>query len=165
MNNIYFELVEDDSQIKTLEQLCREIWTEHYISIIGIEQINYMLKKFQSFTAIKEQIKNNYEYYFVKSGNDTKGYIGIQPQNDSLFLSKYYIKACERGKGFGRKAFEFVKEKCIQKSLPAISLTVNKHNTVSIGVYEKMGLKKVKSVVTDIGSEYIMDDYIFEYTL
>jgi RimJ/RimL family protein N-acetyltransferase len=49
--------------------------------------------------------------------------------------------------------------------LNKIALTVNKNNVNSIKAYEKMGFKNVGSVVQDIGSGYVMDDYKMEKTL
>lgn len=43
-----------------------------------------------------------------------------------------------------------------------IQLTVNKHNINSINAYKKWGFKTIDSVVTDIGSGFVMDDYIME---
>ena len=37
-----------EHQIEIVESLAREIWTEHYVAIIGIEQVDYMLDRFQS---------------------------------------------------------------------------------------------------------------------
>ena len=42
----------------TIADLADIIWKEHYIPIIGIPQVDYMLKKFQSAKAIKEQISD-----------------------------------------------------------------------------------------------------------
>ena len=46
-----------------------------------------------------------------------------------------------------------------------VYLTVNKHNDHAIEVYKKTGFVIVDEAVTDIGSGYVMDDYIFEYEL
>ena len=46
-----------------------------------------------------------------------------------------------------------------------VYLTVNKHNNRAIAVYKKTGFEIVDEVVTDIGNDYVMDDYIFEYKL
>jgi diamine N-acetyltransferase len=44
-------------------------------------------------------------------------------------------------------------------------LTVNKNNTGAISVYEKIGFRNVGSLVQDIGSGFVMDDYAMEKTL
>ena len=44
-----------------------------------------------------------------------------------------------------------------------IWLTVNKRNDDSIAIYKKFGMEIIRSEVTDIGSGYVMDDYVFGY--
>ena len=53
----------------------------------------------------------------------------------------------------------------MQFNKQSIQLTVNKNNTNTIKAYEKWGFKTIDSAVTDIGSGFVMDDYIMEYYL
>lgn len=165
MSNIVFKQVQTEEHIVQIEKLGEKIWNEHYINIISQDQIDYMLEKFQSKESIKKQIEKHYEYYLIKQNNENIGYIGMQPQEDKLFLSKLYIKAEKRGQGLGREAFNFIKGKCFEKNLKSIRLTVNKYNLSSIEVYKKIGFRILESVATSIGNGYIMDDYIMEYSL
>lgn len=159
----FSKAVEDD--IKELAALGNDIWREHYSSILSEEQIDYMLEKFQSESAIKEQIEQGYEYYFIKEDSNSIGYIGLCKKSEHLFLSKLYIKQDYRSKGYGKKAFNFVCTKCKDFGLDKIVLTVNKNNLNSIAFYEKIGLKKTDSVVCDIGDGFVMDDYIYTYSI
>jgi len=154
-----------ESQIFELCEFAKEIWTEHYLPIIGQKQIDYMLDKFQSERAVKNQINDGYLYYFIKADSEKCGYIALHPENDSLFLSKFYIHKSFRGNGIGKRTFDFVKDLAGQFNLSKIKLTVNKYNSDSVSIYEKLGMKNVDSVVSDIGNGFVMDDYIFEYSL
>lgn len=154
---ITFEKVSD---IKELASLASSIWHEYWTCLLSPEQIDYMVENFQSEKAIKEQIEDeNYTYYFIKSDNENAGYFGISDKGDFLFLSKIYIRKEFRHKGIGTKAFDKIKELALGKP---IRLTVNKHNTNSINAYKKWGFKTIDAVVTDIGSGFVMDDYIME---
>lgn len=154
---ITFEKVSD---IKELASLASSIWHEYWTCLLSPEQIDYMVENFQSEKAIKEQIEDeNYTYYFIKSDNENVGYFGISDKRDFLFLSKIYIRKEFRHKGIGTKAFDKIKELALGKP---IRLTVNKHNTNSINAYKKWGFKTIDAVVTDIGSGFVMDDYIME---
>jgi len=42
--------------------LAREIWTDHYVPIIGQAQVDYMLDTFQREEAIAAQLAGGYEY-------------------------------------------------------------------------------------------------------
>ncbi|MHC4098096.1 MAG: GNAT family N-acetyltransferase [Planctomycetota bacterium] len=104
------EPVLNNSQIEIVENLAYEIWNEHFTPIIGKAQVDYMLEKFQSRKAISEQIENGFLYYLIRTNNDSIGYIGIHPKQDELFLSKIYIRSSERGRGYGRKAIQFLEK-------------------------------------------------------
>ena len=154
--------VSTDDQIDIVESLAREIWTEHYIPMIGKEQVDYMLDRFQSKRAISEQIMTGVLYFLMKEDNESIGYIAVQPRGIELFLSKIYVKSSRRAKGYGRKAVQFAEALALQRGLQKIVLTVNKNNLNTIKAYEKIGFKKVGSLIQDIGNGFIMDDYRME---
>jgi ribosomal protein S18 acetylase RimI-like enzyme len=79
-----------------------------------------------------------------------------------LFLSKIYIRSSERGKGYGRKAIQFLEKSAQEKGLRKITLTVNKNNIDTIKAYEKFDFRNIGPVVQDIGNGFIMDDYGME---
>ena len=160
-----FIAVLTERQIEIVGSLAEEIWTEHYVPIIGKEQVEYMLDKFQSVQSISDQIRSGSLYFLVKEDNQFIGYIGVQPKGDELFLSKIYIKSSERGKGLGKKAIHFIEKLAKGKGLRKIALTVNKNNRVAIKAYESLGFKNLGSVIQEIGSGFVMDDYKMEKTV
>lgn len=92
-------------QVTTAEEtaevarLAAEIWQEYYVSIITIEQIDYMIEKFQSAPAITDQIHHQgYEYYLIHNGDGSiAGYMSAREEDGKLFLSKFYIGKEYRG--------------------------------------------------------------------
>lgn len=162
---VQFIPVATDEQLQSLAFMADTVWHEWFATLLSIEQIDYMVKKFQSFSAMKKQIENEgYEYYFLNVNGTNVGYIGIHIENDSkkLFLSKIYILKPFRGKRYASEAFEFLEGICQGMNLESMYLTVNKHNDNSINVYLKRGFENVKSQVTDIGKGFVMDDYVME---
>ncbi|MFB9276501.1 GNAT family N-acetyltransferase [Cohnella cellulosilytica] len=158
-----FRQVETGEDIEAAARLASEIWHEYFISIISIEQIDYMLDKFQSVHALEAQIeRQGYEYYFMQADGRNVGYIGIKPEETKLLLSKFYLLKAHRGQGYASQAMGFLEELCKQRKLGAIWLTVNRHNASTIAVYEKKGFRTVREQVADIGGGYVMDDYIME---
>jgi len=157
--------VSTERQIDIVESLAREIWTEHYIPIIGKGQVDYMLGRYQSRQAVKEQIAYGVLYFLMEEGRDFIGYIAVQPRGDELFLSKIYLRSSRRAKGFGKKAVQFVEMLARERGLGKITLTVNKNNAGAIRAYEKMGFRNVGPLVQDIGSGFVMDDFAMEKTL
>jgi len=158
-------IANNELDYKTIASLAEFIWQEHYIPIIGIQQVDFMLHKFQSTKAIKEQISEGASYYLIKHQGNTIGYLSFYKKKDSLFLSKLYVLSSSRGKGIGKTAMNFIQSKAEQFGYYKMSLTVNKFNTASIKAYEKMNFKKIKDVVIDIGNGFIMDDYLMEKKL
>lgn len=149
--------------IKVLCVLAREIWTEHYTPIIGEAQVKYMLEKFQSEEAISNQIKNEgILYYLLKVKDKYVGYMSFQFRETELFLSKLYVLSTERGRGYGKKAMEFIEKAAIERNLDKIILTVNKNNRLAISAYKKMGFENKGSVFKNIGGGFVMDDYIMQ---
>ncbi|MCM3628393.1 GNAT family N-acetyltransferase [Paenibacillus glycanilyticus] len=150
-------------EIAEVARLAAQIWREYYVQIITIEQIDYMIDKFQSITAITDQIKQqNYEYYLLRQDDSVVGYLSVKEDNGKLFLSKFYVAKEHRGHGYASEAMAFIEKLCKHRSLSHIWLTVNRDNHSSIAVYEKKGFLNVREQVADIGNGYVMDDFIME---
>lgn len=170
---------ENDKEIKILSKLAENIWNEYWPCILKQAQIDYMVEKFQSYQAIKNQIENeNYIYKVICLDGENAGYFGISKKDkkiwvenspkisfEYLFLSKLYLKKEFRAKGLGYKAFLEIKKIAENTGLKYIYLTVNKYNENTIKAYEKWGFETVETAVSDIGSGFIMDDYIMRYAL
>lgn len=155
--------VQTPQAIRMVEKLAKEIWNEYYPPIIGQKQVDYMVKTFQSASAIANQIfRENFIYYLMKKNEKYVGYVGVVPKkkNKELFLSKIYIKKSERGKGLGKKFLSFLKRTARKKSFKKITLYVNKDNFDAISAYQKMGFKKVRAMKKPIGQGFFLDDYI-----
>lgn len=157
-----FTHVNTAQQIAEVARLAAEIWREHYVSIISIEQIDYMIDKFQSVPAITDQIQNQgYRYYlFQLEDSSNIGYMSVREEEGRLFLSKFYVAKQHRGQGYASQAMLFLEQLCKERNLSHIWLTVNRHNESSIAVYKKKGFTVKKEQVADIGNGFVMDDYI-----
>lgn len=149
-----------------LAELAAEIWNEYWVDLLSKEQIAYMIEKFQSKSAMEEQVKNeNYTYFHITSRDRIIGYTGLCVKEDYLFISKFYIKKEFRNKGFGGRAFELMMKYAQMSNRYKLRLTVNKNNKKTILTYTNWGFRKIDSVVVDIGRGFVMDDYIMEYKI
>ena len=153
------------SDAHTLAVLAREIWQEHYIAILGEQQVEYMLETIQSQAAIEKDLQDGKIYWLVQVDGENSGYVSYEFQENQLFLSKLYLTEAARGKGVGRFLFEELKQIAFEQHKESIGLTVNKYNASTIAVYKKLGFKKVSEQVADIGNGFAMDDYVLSYTL
>lgn len=165
--NINLNRILEDDSIKALASLASEIWHEFFPCILSLEQIDYMVERFQSYPAIKNQLLAGYEYYFIVAEGQICGYMGIHEEaNDkNMFLSKLYLKKECRGKGIAGEALKKLFLMSKDRGMNKVWLTVNKNNTHTIEVYEHVGFAKARTQVADIGNGFVMDDYIMEKEL
>lgn len=161
-----FMPVKSSADISKLAQMAHDIWFEYWPAIIGKDQTAYMVEKFQSEAAIKRDMTDNaYEYWFIQdSKGHTVGYTGghVEPETNRFFISKIYLFADERSKGYATDTIHFYDELCIERGLDAMYLTVNKQNNLGIRAYKAKGFVTIEEAEISIGEGYIMDDYIME---
>ncbi len=163
-----FVEIRDEIGINTLCTLAETIWYEFFPSIISMSQIEYMLKKFLSAEAIAQDLKSGFRYFLCKDGREYVGFIAVQPKTEMssgggrrrLFLSKLYLIQENRGIHLCSKMIRKVQQEARDAGCEDIFLTVNKYNSHAIDVYYHYGFRKDKSVETDIGGGFIMDDYV-----
>lgn len=156
----YTEAIEQSQYIE-IANISKKIWNKHYSKILTQAQIDYMLAKFQSEDAIKDQIKNeDYSYFIISENNKTIGYFAYKPDKKSLFISKIYLLDEFQHKGIGAKTIAFLKRKAVSLGLKTLFLTVNKHNINSINAYKKYGFIIENSIITPIGNNFVMDDFV-----
>ena len=153
--------------ILNLARLAGEIWREYFPPLIGRDQVEYMLAQFQSATAIEEQIVSGAIYAYILEKNKPIGYISVvqRSDDDTLFLSKFYLKQPYRGRGAGYIALCSIQDMARAVGVRTITLTVNRHNRLALDAYRRMGFEIIGEKVTDIGGGYIMDDYQMSLTV
>ena len=166
--------LETATELIDVSELAREIWTEHYTSLIGSAQTEYMISNFQSADRIKKDIaEKGYSYFAVYDEKKPVGYFALQPDEKGVFISKIYVLKKYRQKGIAKKiiqfSLDFAKETIQSKNTkfnapvyekPCLWLTVNKGNLGSIEFYKKVGFEISEEIVTDIGNGFVMDDYV-----
>jgi len=143
-----------------IARLADTIWREHYTPIIGEGQVAYMLERFQSAGAIRQQAAAGMRYFLLWDQGQAVGYCAFEKRGEELFLSKIYVLQSLRGRGFGRAAMQYVVDQAQLENCRRITLTVNKFNAGSIAAYLRMGFRQGPPVQQDIGGGYIMDDYL-----
>jgi Acetyltransferases len=141
--------------------LAAVIWHDHYRPIIGLDQVTYMLERFQNPVALQNQIAQGYQYYLVRHRHKAVSYFAWLPDlaDASLHLSKLYVDTSLQGRGLGRHIIEFIVSYCRQYGYRHIWLTVNRHNQKAIGFYQHMGFDNLGALIQDIGNGFVMDDF------
>lgn len=115
--------VTDENQVNTVAQVAQEIWHQHYGDLLGKDQVDYMVDRFQSAPAISRQLREEgYRYYLVLVDGKPNGYVGLVPEGDRLFLSKLYLRAQVRGQGDCRGVMDFLCNLCRLEGYQTICL-------------------------------------------
>lgn len=166
---IEMEKAETAEQIKTICDIAEKVWHLTYDTLVPKGQVEYMLDRFQSPHALKDQMERlNYRYYFMVCDGQKAGFVGFAPRyegREEMFLSKVYLLPEYWGKGVVKHAFSMVEGETRKEGLSKIRLTVNKGNIHAVEVYQHYGFKTVEKVKTDIGCGYVMDDFIMVKSL
>lgn len=147
------------TDLPTICQLAKEIWYDHYLSIITAEQIEYMLDKFYSPAALKKSMDEGQIIYLLNDENEKSiGYLAVtEKQPGHWFMNKFYIKTEVQGKGIGAEILKQWENLAKPREL---SLQVNRKNFKSINFYFKTGFVIKEAADFDIGNGYSMDDFI-----
>ncbi len=157
--------VATEKQISEIEKAANLVWHNYYKDIFSQEQINYMLKKYQSTAAVKQQMSDSYIYYMLLVDNELAGYLCFKNHGDYIFISRLYIKAEYRRQGLARRTISLFDNIVRHKEFDGIKklrLHVERENHFAINVYEHLGFKKVRAIDTDIGNGFFCNEYVME---
>lgn len=144
--------------IPKIYKLAEEIWNDHYVSIIGKEQVDYMLDKFYSPAYMLKSMNAGEKYYLILYGKNLIGYLAFSAlKNGEWFMNKFYLKQNNQRSGLGTEALRIWEE---MTSPNLLRLQVNRKNYKSINFYFKNGFYIHDIGDFDIGNGFSMDDFI-----
>lgn len=151
-----------------LRELATTIWRRHYASIIPAAQIEFMLGGRLSDEALRAQIRAADRWLeILRVSGAPVGYCSSELSDDcrgtglpALKLGQLYVLDTHRGQGLGTLMLDHVERRARALGRQEVWLQVNKRNVSAIGFYEAMGFSKAREAVFDIGSGFVMDDYL-----
>lgn len=155
----------NENDIALIADLARNSWKTAYKDILSRDQIEYMLGQMYSPSEISGQMKqNDYYYYIIFENEIPAGFMGFEFHFEpkTTKLHRLYLLDEFRGKGLGRTALTFLSSVAKEAGERSIILNVNKHNPAR-SMYEACGYHIYDEGVFDIGSGYVMDDYLLRY--
>ena len=156
-----------EKDIPLIRTLAEKSWKSSYQEILSTEQIDYMLQNMYSAEEILSHLENpNYHYFIIEENSIPAGFIGFENhyEDKTTKLHRIYLLDDFKGKGLGKAALQFLKEKVNGASDNRIILNVNKNNAAQ-KMYESQGFRVYAEGIFDIGNDYVMDDYLMEYHL
>ncbi len=145
--------------------LAREIWLAHYPGIIGIEQIEYMLRQRYEPALIRAELQRDGVWWDkLLLGDEIVGFSScfLTGEPGEMKLDKLYVRQdCQR-RGYGGKLIGRAVAVAREAGCSRLVLAVNRNNRSAIAAYGKHGFGIRDTVVKDIGGGFVMDDYIME---
>ena len=123
-----------------LSEMRRKVWLSTYRGIYPDELLDKFDFEFHDQKNLSMIESEEFSVYFILAGGKTAGYLILQHKNP-LYLQSLYLLEDFRGKGIGRKVFEFIRKTAKENGIGKIYLGCHPENTKALGFYEKMGGK------------------------
>jgi GNAT superfamily N-acetyltransferase len=152
--------------IPLIRKLCFQIWPQTYADIISQEQIDYMLDLMYSETSLKKQMtEESCKFILIYDDSEPAGFASYGETEPSVYkLHKIYILPNQQGKGTGKFSIDYIITEIKKDKAKALQLQVNRRNKARY-FYEKLGFTVIREFDFDIGSGFVMDDYLMELKL
>jgi len=159
-----------ETDFAELRELAEMIWRQHYADLLSAAQIDYMLACRFSDEALRHHVRSAATWLeLLRVSGKPVGYCGyeLMPHESSdlraaVKLGQLYVLQSSRGVGLGRFMLHRIERRARELGRQAICLQVNKRNVSAIAFYRSMGFAIVREAVVDIGSGFVMDDYVME---
>ncbi len=121
-----------------LSEMRRKVWLTTYRGIYPDKMLDEFDYEFHDKKNLFWINSEEFSVYFICADNKITGYLILQNRNP-LYVQSLYLLEEFRGKGIGRKTFEFVREFCKENKIEKFYLGCHPENKKALGFYEKMG--------------------------
>lgn len=145
--------------IPLLRELAADIWRRSYREMLAPAQIDHMLAWMYGAETIRAEIDAGVWWEVIEIDGAAEGYLAAERGAD-VKLHKLYLRPEQQGRGHSQQALAHVVELARDWGAARVILNVNKRNTRAIRAYERAGFSIIDTVVNDIGSGFVMDDFI-----
>jgi ribosomal protein S18 acetylase RimI-like enzyme len=152
-----------------LRQLAGTIWRQHYAGIVPGAQIEFMLAARFSDAALRKHVQAAGRWLeLLRASGTPVGYCGYELADIdddgstpvTMKLGQLYVLESHRGMGLGRSMLRHVEDRARERGSGRLWLQVNKKNATAIRFYRSAGCEVVREAEFEIGSGFVMDDYV-----
>lgn len=169
MNNLKYRIVDSKEDYLIMLNIVNEVWPLCYKEILSQEQIEYMIHWMYNIDKVKEETKNDSPFFIVSNENDEDiaivSYDTVPKEDGKVMLHKLYMKKEFWGKSLGQEILTHVTNEAIKAGAKYINIQVNRFNTRAQKAYARNGFTIYKTLCTDIGNGFVMDDYFMKKDL
>ena len=155
--------------IETIRELTFKIWPSTYTSIVGKEQVDYMLNLIYSPASLQNQIENLlHQFIIVYDDEKPVGFASYSPKSShqpAIYrLHKIYVLPSQQRKGTGNFLMDYIISQMKHHRATMLELNVNRLNS-AINFYKKLGFEIIQEEDIDIGNGFFMNDYVLSLQL
>ena len=153
--------------LETVRHLAERIWPECYGAMLPPGQVRYMLDWMYAPHRLRAEWDRGVRYRLALLEDRPVGYLAWEWEagTDAAFLNKLYLVPELHGRGHGQEMITSVRHEVSVEGVPRLDLRVNRQNQKAIRAYERAGFAVVQTLVTDIGSGFVMDDFLMRLDL
>ena len=152
-----------EADVERLVALAREIWLAHYPAIIGIAQIEYMLAERYEARVVRGELGRDgiwWDKLMVNAAMVGFASYFLTGARGEMKLDKLYVHPAHQRHGHGGRMIARACAVAREQGCDRLVLAVDKGNREASAAYRKHGFEVTDAVVKDIGSGFVMDDYI-----
>lgn len=156
--------IASQADLSLIQHIATAAYHETYIPIIGLEQVDFMLRKLYNLDSLSEQMDQGHVFIIATEEEEDIGfaaYSKIEEVPGVFKLQKLYLLPEKQGSGLGRFLVEKVISQAREAGADKLILNVNRYNK-SRGFYEKLGFVITEKVDIPIGEHFFMNDYVME---
>lgn len=139
-----------------------------YLELLGQEQLDYMLGKFYSIAALRQQLIEGHNFIIAETAGKDLAFASWSRVDEdghlAVKLHKLYVLPEAHGKGLGKLLINEVRDKALDLGAKSLILNVNRYNK-ALEFYQRAGFKIKETVDIEIGNGFFMNDYILELAL
>lgn len=142
-------------QAKELAEVAEKIYYDYYVGLIGKENVEYMLKEYQSANSVIDQIKSRqHNYYAIYYDGTFCGYFDIMFEGRRVILDKIYVSKEYRCRGIARYVVAHIEQLIKPLGINRIIVDILIENQAACLAYEHLGFVKLKVGVMTLGNNF-----------
>jgi len=143
-----------DENFTAIRAIAKEVWPIAYGAILSQVQLDYMMEMMYSVDSLQKQAASNKTFVLAMDDEIPVGFASYEFNYDRTSktkIHKIYILSNQQGKGTGKILIDYITKEAGLNN-----------NNVAQHFYKKLGFTISNEEVIDIGSGYVMDDFVME---
>jgi diamine N-acetyltransferase len=155
------------TDIPHIRSIAREAWPVAFGDILSPTQIDYMLEMMYSESSLALQMKNGHQFILADIDDKACGYLSYEQSykgSTKTKIHKFYILPNLKSQGIGKALIDNAEHVARQNRATHLTLNVNRYNK-AVQYYIRQGYSVVGQEDIDIGSGFLMEDFIMEKSL